>query len=216
MKSGSESPPLTDIRKEATMEAALELDALIARMIGDYVSHNRAAEVLRDSLDETGVGFYPVADHLTLRTLNIDRRAEEFTKLGYEYSETIEYEDWYAKVYRKVGYPALFVDQAYPDDRGRTSIIPGWVKTFGDQTFHHVAVRVENIEQAIKQLKARGVVFAGQIIGAQGGRLRQIFTSPEMIDGQPFSVLELTERHRGYQGFSPPQADSLMKSTIVR
>jgi len=67
-------------------------------MIDDYVSRNRAAKVLRDSLDEAGVGFYPVADHLTVRTLNIDRRAEEFTKLGYGYSETIEYEDWYAKV----------------------------------------------------------------------------------------------------------------------
>ena len=136
------------------MEPGIELDALIARMIEDYVSRNRAAKVLRDSLDEAGVGFYPVADHLTLRTQNIDRRAEEFTRLGYEYSETIEYEDWYAKVYRKVGYPALFVDQAYPDDRGRTSIIPGWVKTFGDQVFHHVAVRVEDIEQAIEHLIA--------------------------------------------------------------
>jgi len=28
--------------------------------------------------------------------------------------------------------------------------------------------------------------------------------------------LELTERHRGYQGFSPPQAESLMKSTVKR
>ncbi len=87
------------------MEPGVELDALIARMIEDYVSRNRAAKVLRQSLDEAGVGFYPVADHLTLRTLNIDRRAEEFTRLGYGYSETIEYEDWYAKVYRKVGYP---------------------------------------------------------------------------------------------------------------
>ena len=124
------------------------------------MSRNQAAKVLRDSLDEAGVGFYPVADHLTLRTLDIDRRAEEFTKLGYGYSETIEYEDWYAKVYRKIGYPALFVDQAYPDDRGRTSIIPGWVKTFGDQVFHHVAVRVEDIEQAIERLKAQGVAFS--------------------------------------------------------
>jgi hypothetical protein len=185
-------------------------------MIDDYVSRNRAAKMLRDSLDQAGVGFYPVADHLTLRTLNIDRRAEEFTRLGYGYSETIEYEDWYAKVYRKVGYPALFVDQAYPDDRGCTSLIPGWVNKFGDQVFHHVAVRVEEIERAIEQLKAQGVVFTGQIVGARGGQLRQIFTAPEMIDGQPFSVLELAERHRGYQGFSPPQADSLMKSTIAR
>jgi catechol 2,3-dioxygenase-like lactoylglutathione lyase family enzyme len=198
------------------MDQGVELDALIAKMIDDYVSRNRAAKVLRDLLDEAGVGFYPVADHLTLRTLDIDRRAEEFTKLGYGYSETIEYQDWYAKVYRKVGYPALFVDQAYSDDRGNTSIIPGWVNTFGDQVFHHVAVRVEDIEKAIARLQTRGVVFTGQIVGAHGGQLRQIFTVPEMIDGQPFSVLELAERHRGYQGFSPPQADSLMKSTIVR
>lgn len=198
------------------MDHAVELDGLIERMIAKYVSGNRAAKVLRASLDEAGVGFYPVADHLTLRTLDIDRRAEEFTRLGYGYSETIEYEDWYAKVYRKVGYPALFVDQAYSDERGRTSIIPGWVNTFGDRVFHHVAVRVEDIERAIERLKAQGVVFAGQIVGARGGQLRQIFTAPEMVDGQPFSVLELAERHRGYQGFSPPQADSLMKSTAIR
>ena len=198
------------------MDQGAELDALISRMIGEYISRNRAAKVLRDLLEAAGVGFYPVADHLTLRTLNIDRRAEEYTRLGYGHSETIEYEDWYAKVYRKVGYPALFVDQAYLDDRGRTSIIPGWVNKFSDQVFHHVAVRVEDIEQAIERLKAQGVVFAGQIVGTRGGQLRQIFTVPEMIDGQPFSVLELAERHRGYQGFSPPQADSLMKSTVVR
>jgi hypothetical protein len=65
-------------------------------------------------------------------------------------------------------------------------------------------------------LKSQGVVFTGQIVGARGGQLRQIFTAPEIIDDQPFSVLELTERHSGFQGFSPPQADSLMKSTVVK
>jgi catechol 2,3-dioxygenase-like lactoylglutathione lyase family enzyme len=196
------------------MDQGAQLDALISRMIETYVSRNHAAKILREMLEEAGVGFYPVADHLTLRTLDIDRRAEEYTKLGYAYSETLQYDDWYAKVYRKAGYPALFVDQAYPDERGKTSIIPGWVKKFGDQVYHHVAVRVDDIEKAIDRLKMKGVVFAGQIVGARGGPLRQIFTAPEMIDGQPFSVLELAERRRGYQGFSPPQADSLMKSTI--
>ena len=196
------------------MDQAAQLDTLISRMIDAYVSRNHAARVLRGLLEEAGVGFYPVADHLTLRTLDIDRRAEEYTRLGYAYSETLQYDDWYAKVYRKAGYPALFVDQAYPDDRGKTSIIPGWVKKFGDQVYHHVAVRVDDIEKAIDRLKTKGVVFTGQIVGARGGPLRQIFTAPEMIDGQPFSVLELAERHCGYQGFSPPQADSLMKSTI--
>jgi len=198
------------------MDQAVELDSLIERMVKDYVAHNRAATVLKELLDAAGVGFSPVVDHLTLRTLDIDRRARQFTDLGYVESETLQYDDWYAKVYRKAGYPALFVDQAYPDDRGRTSIIPGWVRQFGDRVFHHVAVRVEDIELAIERLKARGVVFAGAIVGERGGPLRQIFTAPEMVDGHPFSVLELAERHRGYQGFSPPQADSLMKSTVGR
>jgi catechol 2,3-dioxygenase-like lactoylglutathione lyase family enzyme len=198
------------------MEPHAELDALIDRMVDDYVSRNQAAAVLRQMLDDTGVGFLPVVDHLTLRTTDIDRRAEEFIRLGYGYSETVEYDDWYAKVYRQSGYPILFVDQAYSGERGKTSIIPGWVQQFGDRVFHHVAVRVEDIERAIARLKEKGVVFAGQIVGVRGGPLRQIFTAPEMVGGRPFSVLELAERHRGYQGFSPPQADSLMKSTIGR
>ncbi|MGQ0666437.1 MAG: VOC family protein, partial [Nitrospiraceae bacterium] len=189
---------------------------LIERMVSDYVEHNRAASVLKAMLDESGVGIMPVVDHITIRTFDIDHGAEPFVSLGYTYDETLEYDDWYAKVYRKPGYPALFVDQAYPDDRGKTSIIPGWVKTFGDRVFHHVAVRVENIEKAVERLKHKGVVFAGNIVGAPGGALRQIFSAPETVDGQPFSVLELAERHRGYQGFLPPQADSLMKSTAPR
>jgi glyoxalase/bleomycin resistance protein/dioxygenase superfamily protein len=195
------------------MDTNRELDGLIERMVTEYVARNRAAKILKGLLDDAGVGFFPVVDHLTLRTLDIDRRAEQFVALGYAFDETLQYDDWYAKVYRKVGYPALFVDQAYGDDRGKSSIIPGWVKTFGDQVFHHIAVRVEDIEKAVQRLKKNGVVFAGNIVGASGGQLRQIFSSPEMVDGQPFTVLELAERHRGYLGFLPPQADSLMKSS---
>lgn len=198
------------------MDRTRELDGLIEKMVANYVAGNGAAKVLKAMLDETGVGFTPIVDHVTLRTMDIDRRAAQFVDLGYAYDETLQYDDWYAKVYRKPGYPALFIDQAYPDDRGRTSIIPGWVRKFGDQVFHHVAVRVEDIERAIDRLKKKGVVFAGKIVGAPGGQLRQIFSAPEMVDGQPFSVLELAERHRGYQGFLPPQADSLMKSTAPR
>lgn len=198
------------------MDTNRDLDNLMERMIAEYIARNRAAKTLKSMLDDAGVGFYPVVDHVTLRTLDIDRRAEQFVSLGYVYDETIEYGDWYAKVYRKPGYPALFVDQAYADDRGKTSIIPGWVQKFGDNVFHHIAVRVEDIEKAIDRLKAKGVVFAGAIVGASGGQLRQIFSSPETVEGQPFTVLELAERHRGYRGFLPPQADSLMKSSATR
>jgi hypothetical protein len=192
------------------------LDALLERMVAQYVAQNQAARILKDLLTQAGVGFSPVIDHVTLRTLDIDRRAQEYLDLGYAFSETLEYHDWFAKVYRKVGYPALFVDQGYQGERGTTSIIPAWVKQFGDGVFHHVAVRVEHIETAIDTLSAKGVVFAGAIVGAPGGPLRQIFTLPDSVDGQPFTVLELAERHQGYQGFSPPQADSLMQSTAAR
>lgn len=198
------------------MDQAQALDDLLERMVADYIAHNRAAGILKTMLDQSGVGFSPVMDHVTIRTLEIDPSAEPFVTLGYAYDETLQYDDWYAKVYRKVGYPALFVDQAYPDERGKASIIPGWVNKFGDKVFHHVAVRVEDIEQAVARLQQKGVVFAGEIVGERGGHLRQIFSSPEMIDGHPFTVLELAERHRGYLGFLPPQADSLMKSSIGR
>lgn len=197
-------------------DQATALDTLMERMVAEYVARNQAAGVLKAMLDETGVGFWPVIDHVTIRTHDIDRGAEPFVALGYGYDETLQYDDWYAKVYRKPGYPSLFVDQAYPDDRGKTSIIPGWVNKFGEKVFHHVAVRVEDIEQAVARLKQNGVVFAGNIVGERGGHLRQIFSSPEMVDGQPFTVLELAERHRGYLGFLPPQADSLMKSSAPR
>ena len=192
------------------------LEALIERMVDDYLSQNAAARIVKDALNDVGVGFWPVMDHLTIRTTDIDARAEEWTGLGYDYSETLYFEDWYAKVYRKQGYPALFVDQAYADERGKTSLIPGWVANHGDQTFHHIAVRVEDIEVSIRQLQAKGVAFAGSIIGDPGSDLRQIFSIAEVKDGKAFSVLELTERHRGYTGFSPPQADALMKSSAAR
>ena len=195
------------------MNRAAELDALISEMVDDYLAGNTAARTLRDALVEAGVGFWPVMDHLTIRTADIDRRARQFEDLGYAYSETLEFEDWYAKVYRLAGYPALFVDQAYGDTRGRTSLIPAWVEAFGDNVFHHIAVRVEDIEVTKSRLEARGVRFAGSIIGERGGDLRQIFSAAETVDGKAFSVLELTERHRGYMGFSPPQADALMKSS---
>lgn len=196
------------------MPSARELDDLLAGYVSDFVSRNTAARLLKQRLDDAGVGFFPSADHLTFRTTDIDRRAEEFLRLGYTYSETIEYEDWFAKVYRKPGYPALFIDQAYPDGRGRTSIIPAWVAKFGDRTLHHIAVRVEDIDRAIERLRPAGVRFAGAIVGEKGGPLRQVFTVPEDVEGAAFSVVELTERHEGYLGFSPPQADSLMRSTV--
>ncbi len=197
------------------MRQAMNLEQVVAGYVEDYVSRNQAAMIVRDALEEIGIGLFPVVDHITVRTLSIDERAEEFLEQGYRFSETLEYEDWWAKVYRAPGCPALFVDQAYVDERGKTCLIPHWVNQFGDRTLHHIAVRVTDIETAIQRLSAKGLEFSGTIVGERGGDLRQIFSVPEQVDGQAFSVLELAERHRGFQGFSPPQANSLMQSTMT-
>lgn len=197
------------------MSQATNLEQVIAGYVEDYVSRNQAAMIVRDALEEIGIGLFPVVDHITVRTLSIDERAEEFLEHGYRFSETLEYEDWWAKVYRAPGCPALFVDQAYVDERGKTCLIADWVNQFGDRTLHHIAVRVTDIETAIQRLSAKGLEFAGTIVGERGADLRQIFSVPEQVDGQAFSVLELAERHRGFQGFSPPQANSLMQSTMT-
>ena len=191
-----------------------QLERVIDAYIYKYVSQNCAAQIAKSLLDAAGIGLKPLVDHITFRTRNIDRRARKFVRLGYVYSETLEYRDWYAKVYRAPGFPALFVDQAYEDERGKTSIIPDWVDAFGDRTLHHIALLVEDIEAAEGRLQRNGASFAGSVIGEKGKVIRQIFSVPERVRGIPFSVLELIERHAGYQGFSPPQADALMQSTV--
>ena len=196
------------------MKGGTELEQVIMGYVQEYVLRNRAARLVCDGLDEVGIGLFPVLDHITVRTLAIDERAQEFLRCGYAYSETLEYEDWWAKVYRAPGCPALFVDQGFEGKRGQTSIIPGWVKKFGDRTLHHIAVRVGDIEVSMQRLETKGIKFAGAIVGERGADLRQVFTVPEQVEGQSFSVLELAERHRGFAGFSPPHANSLMQSTV--
>jgi hypothetical protein len=191
------------------------LERVLAAYLADFLDGNHAARVLAVALGETGVGLRPVIDHLTFRTLDVEQRAAEFLHYGYAAAERIEYDDWWARVYRRPGWPPLFIDQAFEGERGRGAIIPGWVARFGDRTLHHVAIAVDDIERAVAWLGARGVACAGAIVGERGGPLRQIFTAPELRDGAPYSVLELTERHFGFAGFAPPQAEGLMRSTIA-
>ena len=188
-------------------------DPVVQKMIEEFFGGNEAARIYAEACRERGWPL--IIDHITIRCMNVDRRAEPFLKKGYRFEgEVVEYPDqgWWAKVYRRPGYPALFVDQAYDDARGGKSIIPAWVARFGDRVLHHVAVRVEDIDRAIAALQQRGVEFSGAVVGNRGTRLRQIFTASEVRDGEAFSVLELAERN-GYDGFYPEQADSLMQSS---
>jgi hypothetical protein len=191
-------------------------EQFFARYIEDFLAGNNAARSLANSLKTIGVGLMPLVDHCTLRTLDVDKRAKEAINLGFKYDESIgvlEFDKWWAKVYRLPGYPSLFIDQAFSGERGQGSLIPGWVTAHGDQCFHHIAILVEDIDFAMGAMESQNIQFAGKIVGERGTDLRQIFTQPEMRNGEVYSVLELIERHNGYAGFLPPQADGLMEST---
>ena len=191
------------------------------RYLEEFVKNSRPARILAEHLDKIGIGLFPLVDHITVRTLDVERRAKEFIRLGFRWDKSIgkagvlEYDDWWAKVYRKAGLPAVFIDQAFQGPRGNTSVIPPWVRRFSDRVLHHIAVRVEEIERAVGTMRTKGIRFAGPIVGARGTDLRQIFTAADVKRGHPFTVVELIERHRGFSGFSPPSADALMKSSVV-
>ncbi len=196
-------------------------EGVIRRYVEEFVKNSRPAGILREHLDRVGIGLFPLVDHITVRTLDVDRRAKEFLRMGFRWDRTIgregilEYDDWWAKVYRKPGLPAVFMDQAFKGPRGNTSVIPPWVRRFSDRVLHHIAVRVEEIDRAVILMKKKGIRFAGPIVGLPGTDLRQLFTAADVKRGHPFTVVEIIERHRGYAGFSPPAADALMKSSVV-
>lgn len=191
-------------------------DQFFSTYIKRFLAENRAGRELAEDLKRCGVGLMPLVDHCTLRTHDVDRRAREVVDMGFRPDDTIgviEFENWWARVYRCPGYPTLFIDQAFAGERGQGSLIPAWVDAHGDQRFHHIAVLVEDIEAAMAAMREKGIEFSGDIVGGRGSDLRQIFTRPEKKDGQAFTVLELIERHHGYRGFLPPQAEGLMQSS---
>src|SRR5947209_20348035 len=98
---------------------------LVQAVIGDYVDRyiesNRSAAIVKQALDDSGIGLRPVLDHLSIRTRSIRERAPEFEAFGYSFDDrlgVIERDNWWAKVYRKAGFPAIYLDQPFDDVRG--------------------------------------------------------------------------------------------------
>ena len=172
-----------------------QTDVFFDEYIERFLSENKAARCLNDDLSDCGVGLMPLVDHCTLRTLDVNTRAKDLLRLGFSQDQTLgvlEFDNWWAKVYRKPGYPSLFVDQAFEGKRGEPSLIPDWVQTHGDQCFHHIAVLVQDIKHAIDKMQARKIEFSGQIVGAPNTDLRQIFTQPENKNGKAYTCLLYT------------------------
>jgi len=192
------------------------LEKLLQQYIAEFAEQNTAAKVVTEGLRVMGIGLRPLVDRLTFRTLDVEQRAKEFIRFGYRFDRRLGricYEHGWAKVYRKAGYPALFITQAYDGKRGNASVIRPWVSAFGDKTLHHMAILVGEIEEAVFYLEKQGVPFSGKVVGRHGKDLRQTFAAPEIRNGMVYSVLELTERHHGNHDFLKRHEDFLMKST---
>jgi hypothetical protein len=65
------------------------LESLLRRTIDDFLRQNRSAQIIAEGLRVIGVGLWPVIDHLTFRTLDVEKRAQEFLKFKYTYDKEL-------------------------------------------------------------------------------------------------------------------------------
>jgi glyoxylase I family protein len=104
-----------------------------------------------------------------MKILGIDHSAvaaDDVEKLSDWYCEMLGYEKWFRheKPVWMLKAPDNTLLEIKPKDetlrQSRTTWTPGW---------SHLALRVENIEEAIAFLDTKGIIWGGEIINAIGG-----------------------------------------------
>ncbi len=214
-------PPVTDPLKEPS-EPNIEdaphgdpLEDLLRGYVDRFIANNRAAKAIANDLRVIGIGLKPLVDYLGFFSHRITDRAKEFKALGYVHrgkTWSVKDRDWRAKVYCRAGYPSVIIYEGGPGKSRRSSEVEQWFRQFGGETPHHLAVKVDNLENGIFYLEKQGIAFTGKSVGSKDAKLRQVFARPDFKEGRPYTVLELTERHGGYRGFIPDHMVSLMKT----
>jgi hypothetical protein len=225
MPQSSTKPSNNNLNTDKKLAEALNLYSSVPTVqtkIKRYFAQNQAASKYLEVCQEQGWDL--IFDHLTVRTYSVLESAKAYEAMGWRYSEKIDYrnEGWWANVYRHSKFAPCFIDESYAD--ASNPIIKKWVDIFGEDDYHHIAMRLPGgveIEYAIEKLQSKGVNFPGSITGSSKGRLRQIFSQAEMVNGVAFTVLELAQRKVDpatgelYLGFITEQADSLMKDSVL-
>ncbi|MBI2046265.1 MAG: hypothetical protein HYT28_02505 [Parcubacteria group bacterium] len=183
----------------------------------DYVRQNNDARNFMHQIENCKFDISALVDHCTIRAFNIEHVAKWLYTEGFEKVSDgeINMGDWFLQVFYKPGYPTIVVDQPNHDkilSSGGGRIIYDWIVKFGYRQFHHVAVRVQEIEKAVHIWTQWGVPFVGDIACDIDTGLKQIFTKPMYRDGHPFTVLEFIERPPGCTGLVVKNADKLVKS----
>lgn len=124
-----------------------------------------------------------------MKFLGIDHTAvaaDDVEKLSDWYCDMFGYEKWFKhpKPVWMLKAPDGTLLEVMPKDdtlrQTRTTWTPGW---------SHLALRVENIEEAIAYLDTKGIVWGGEIINAiGGGKVRNAFDG----EGNMIQILERT------------------------
>jgi glyoxylase I family protein len=121
--------------------------------------------------------FITGIDHPAVAAEDVDKLASWYCEvLGYEKYFRHEKPVWILKA------PDNTLIEIMPRDHtsrpDRTTWTPGW---------SHLALRVNNIEQAITYLDSKGVVWGGELIHAIGGGRVRTFYDP---DGNMLQIVE--------------------------
>jgi glyoxylase I family protein len=124
-----------------------------------------------------------------MKFLGIDHpavAADDVEKLSDWYCEVFGYEKWFKhpKPVWMLKAPDNTLLEIMPKDetlrQNRTTWTPGW---------SHLALRVENIEEAIAFLDTKGITWGGEVINAiGGGKVRNAFDG----EGNMIQILERT------------------------
>jgi hypothetical protein len=94
--------------------------------------------------------------------------------------------------------PAILVE--HPHEKSGLD----WIAHFGDKKPYALAVRVEDIEEAVFRLEKQAVGFLRPPAGKHGETLREIAALPEIKDGKNANYLILAERRAGDERFYSP------------
>ena len=179
--------------------------ALLEQILKQYAAglalENTAARVVTRGLSLVGIGIRPILDHFIFRTVHLKERTNEFLELGYERDSTakvLDHKGHGVEVLRRGRAPAILVE--HPHEKAGLD----WVAHFGDKKPYAMALRVDDIEEAVFRLEKQAVGFIRPPAGKHGETLREIAALPEIKDGKNAHHLILVERHEGDQRFYSP------------
>lgn len=148
-------------------------------------------------------------DHIAYRVKDRLAAVEQHRQLGYKQETVfqIDFDDGSradCTVLVSDESPEVFISQGTPG-----SIVDRWVDSHGGVgAIHHLAYRVESVQQTMIDLDAKGIEFLSDKPLTCPG-LVQVFTKPDPTTG---IIYEYIERH-GKEGFCKESVKDLMLST---